>query len=107
MKRTRTERLTDFVNCQEATIKDCDDPLDDDLVVSPLTLRDLAAECAPDQAAQLLKLASKFDNVIAQVKAVFSEKRALVSKIAFVGATPREVKKARAYLRALRLKFAA
>lgn len=91
-----------FENAREATLNNCDEPLDDDLVVTPPTLRDLAAECTPDQAAQLIALASKFDDLIAQLKALKSEERALVARISFVGATPRDVKEARRFLKALR-----
>ena len=89
-------------NSRDATLDNCDDPMDDNLVVTPPTLRDLAADCAPDQGAQLISLASKFDDLIAQLQSLKSQERALVAKISFVGAAPREVKEARRYLKALR-----
>ena len=85
-----------------ATLDNCDDPLDDNLVASPPTLRDLAADCAPDEAAQLISLASKFDDLIGQLQGLKSQERALVARIGFAGATPREIKEARRYLKALR-----
>jgi len=47
-------------------------------------------------------VASKFDDLIGQLQGLKSQERGLVAKISFVGATPREVKEARRYLKALR-----
>jgi site-specific recombinase XerD len=74
----------------------------DGLIEDPPTLRFFAEHSLPPESAELLALAARYDDVIAQLVTLKAEQNALVARINFDGATPREVRDVRRELKCLR-----
>jgi site-specific recombinase XerD len=96
--------LDRFENDRHATLSENGEPSCAlfNLISEPPTLRFFAGHCVPDESAQLLALASRYDDLIAQLITLKAEQNELVAKINFVGASPREVKDVRRELKSLR-----
>ena len=103
------ERLLRFEHDRHATLSGNSDPTYAlfDLITEPPTLRFFAGHSSPEESAELLGLAARYDDLTARLLALKAEQNALVARIQFAGASPGEVKEVRREGKGMRVKLAA
>ena len=100
-RRNPTLYLSRFESDRHATLSENSEPISSiyNLISEPPTLRFFARHASPAESAELLALAVRYDDMIAQLIALKAEQDALVARIQFAGASAREVNEVRRELK--------